>query len=173
MPLTERQILAAKAARELVDMLPPQDFGNPKNVMAGIVTVLADYHQSVIAAAPVAVAKRTNRLTLKAVTDVCDELQDAVSRKFERDRAATSHHLALMPPAKPDQDRKDEQVIDYETRIKPTLLAAVQSIEAAPVMRPHDGRHWDRIAADLAARKARNEAAATSTDPPKQESSAA
>lgn len=155
MPLTDRQILAAKAARDLVDMLPPQDFGNPKNVMAGIVTVLADYHQSVITAAPIAVAKRTNKLTLKIITDVCDELQDVVSRKFERDRASASHQLSLSTPKKPDETRRDEQVIDYQSRIRPMLLGAVKPVPFEPDRKPDrtDGRHAERVAAQLAARR--------------------
>lgn len=172
MKLTDRQILAAKAARDLFDLLPPQDVQNPKKVMAAVVETLSNYHQAVITTAPLAIAKRVNKLTLKAVADICDELQDVVSRKFERDRAAASHHHGLLPPPKPDQVRKDEQVVDYETRIKPLLVAGVKLIAPAPIPSIDDGRHWKRIAADLAARKARNDHARESTDPPKESSAA-
>lgn len=163
MKLTDRQILAANAARELFDLLPPQDLRQPKKMMTAVTESLSNYHQSVITAAPLAIAKRVKYLNLKDVTDICAELQDAVSRKFERDRARESH-LSLPAPTKPDQLRKDEQVVDYETRIKPLLTAGVQRIEAAPVVKPPDGRHWNRIAAEVAARKARNEARLNSPD---------
>lgn len=159
MKLTERQTLAANAARELFDLLPPQDLQHPKKFMVSVVETLSNYHQDVIADAALAIAKRVKQLNLKDVSDICDELQDVVSRKFERDRAANNHHLGLMPPAKPDQARKDEQVIDYETRIKPLITeGGFQRIDAVDAKPKHDGKHWDRIAADLAARKARNEA---------------
>lgn len=167
-PLSERQLQAANAARDLFDLLPPQDFPNPKLVMVAVVERLSHYHQAVIAEAPIAIAARVSRLTLKAVTDICNELQDAVSRKFERDRAAEQHRLAIAAPGKPDDARIAEQVIDYETRIKPLLTEGegLKKIEAARVERPHDGEHWRRIGADLEARKARNDQQQESTGPP-------
>lgn len=158
-PLTERQVQAAKAARDLFDLLGPQDFPNPKLVMAAVVERLSRYHQAVIAEAPIIIASRVKRLTLRDVADVCDELQDVVSRKFERDRAEMQHQLAIAAPAKPDDARRDEQVADYEHRIKPVLTETLNRIEPARVERPHDGRHWNRIGTDLEARKARNSAA--------------
>lgn len=167
MTLTDRQILAAKAARELFDLLPPQDVTNPRMFMAAVVETLSNYHQSVITSAPIAIAKRTNRLTLKVVTDVCDELQDPIARKFERDRAAASHWLGLISPAKPDQERRDKQVADYEERVKPQIVEALKPMPRATVTSSRDdGRHAARIAADLAARKARNQPQENATGPP-------
>jgi hypothetical protein len=158
MPLTDRQVLAAKAAKELVDLMGPQDVTNPKAFMVGIVAVFAKYHQAVITAAPVEIASRFNKLTLKNVTDVCDELQDPISRKFERDRAATQHdRLLLEAPGKPGQERRDEQFVDYDTRVKPLLESSVQKIERERPSPRSDGKHWDRVAADLEFRRQRNE----------------
>lgn len=104
--------------------------------------------------------------------DACDKAYEPIERELARARAKDSHRLGLAAPAKADEERRAEQIIDYETRIKPVLVSGIQRIEAAPVVKPPDGRHWNRIAADVAARKARNEARVT-TDPPKPESSAA
>lgn len=157
-PLTERQVLAAKAAKELIDLMGPQDVGDPKAFMVGIAAVFAKYHQAVIATAPIEIASRFNKLTLKNISDVCDELQDPISRKFERDRAATQHdNLLLEAPGKPGQDRRDEQFIDYETRIKPLMSGSMQKIERERPSPRNDGKHWDRVASDLEQRRLRNE----------------
>lgn len=166
MPLTERQVLGAKAAKELVDLMGPQDVTNPKAFMVGIAAVFSKYHQAVIAAAPVEIASRFNKLTLKNVTDVCDELQDPISRKFERDRAAAQHQaLLLEAPARPTQEERDAAIADYETRVKPVLTSAMQTIPSARVERAYDGRHFDRIKADLDARRAKNEQAQAPPSP--------
>lgn len=99
--------------------------------------------------------------------DVCDKAYEPIERELQRERAKDSHRLGLAAPAKPDEERRTEQLIDYETRIKPALLSGIQYIEAGPVVKPSDGRHWNRIAADVAARKARNEARGTTTGPPR------
>ena len=149
-PLTERQIQAANAARDLFDLLPPQDALKPELMMTAVVEILSRYHQDVIAQAPLAIAQRVNRLTLKAVTDVCDELLAPIIRKIERVKIE-----ALPPPAKPDQATRDAEVAAWE-RIKPMLNGALRPIGPARVEKPADGNHYRRIASDLEARRARN-----------------
>lgn len=128
----DRQRLATIAASDLVDLLPPQDMPHPEKFMAGLIKTLSGYHQDVIAAAPVEIAKRVDRLTLKAVSEVCNALQEPVSRQIERDRA-----LALPAPAKPDQERRDEQVADWDKRIKPLLGASLNRMSAEPEPTEH------------------------------------
>lgn len=96
---------------------------------------------------------------LHDIRDACDKAYEPIDRRHARDRAAQSHNLALAAPAKSDQARRDEQFIDYETRIKPLLTSGPKLIDPVPAERVHDGKHWNRIAADLEARKARNNTA--------------
>ncbi len=102
-----------------------------------------------------AIAQSTDRLTLKAVLTVCNQLQDEVSSAIERER-----HDALPAPEKPDQAVRDAQIDDYEKRIKPVLTTALLKMPIAEPGKDGDGRHAQRIAAELAARRARNESAA-------------
>ena len=131
MTRAERERLAMIAASDLVDLLPPQDMPHPEKFMAGLIATLSNYHQDVIAAAPVEVAQRADRLTLKVVVDVCNALQEPVSRRIERQRQA-----ALPAPDKPDQERRDAQVADYERRIKPVLATALQPMAAPAPAEP-------------------------------------
>lgn len=105
--------------------------------------------------------------SLHDLREACDLAYEPIGRAVARERAAASHRLGLAPPAKPDQARRDEQVADYETRIKPVLQAAFQRIDPARLpVGPGDGRHIQRIAADLERRRAVNEVMSGSTDPP-------
>lgn len=153
LPMPEIRVLAATAASDLVDLLPPQDFPDPKKVMAAIAAILANYHQRVIAAAPLAIAKRTDRLTLKIVTEVCDELQAPISRALRR-----ADVLALPSPCGPANEVRDAQVADYERRIRPLITAALQPVLPARVEPVPDGKHYGRIKADLDRRRAIREA---------------
>jgi len=143
---------AAKAASDLVDLMPPQDFPHPQKVMAAIVAIFARHHQHVIERAPVEIASQTERLTLKVVSDVCDRLQDDVSGQIARERP-----LELPAPEHRDQARREGQVSDYETRIRPMLAASMQSVPADdPRKTRDDGRHAQRVTADLEARRVRS-----------------
>lgn len=147
------------------------DVADPRVYLAGCAAILDDYPQAV--RDQLADPRSGTRVlkpfpSLHDIRAACDKAYEPIERRIERERATASHYLGLAAPAKPDQDRRDEQVADYEQRIKPVLISAFQRIPAAPVERRADGRHWNRIAADLAVRKARNEQAESkgSTDPP-------
>lgn len=159
--LNEVQILAAKAADRLFDLLPPMDVGDPKQFLTEVIATFAGYPQEVFDKAPRVIAQRSDRPTLKLITGVCDELYEPIARLIARDRANNDHQLLLAAPKKPDdQAQRDVQVMDYETRIKPLLASSIQTIEPERIPQRADGRHFERIKADLDARRARNEAKA-------------
>lgn len=147
-----REDLARNAASMLIDLLPPQDVPNPEIFMTGIVAELVKYHQHVIQAAPTAIAARVERLTIKAVRDACLDLQDPISRAIERERGLQ----ALPAPSKPDAVVRDAQVVGWE-RIKASMDRSMKPIPDAPVDSMQDGNHAARIAADLKARRSRNQ----------------
>lgn len=151
------------------------DVADARVYLAGCAAILDDYPQAVRDQLS---DPRSGTRLLKAfpslhdIRAACDVAYEPIERELLRQRAADSHRLALAAPAKPDQATRDAQIADYEQRIKPVLTAALRPIPAAPVERGDDGKHASRIAAELAARKARNDQAQSSTDPPPKESAA-
>jgi hypothetical protein len=110
---------------------------------------------------------------LHDIRAACERAYEPIERDMERARGAESHRLALVAPGKPSEARRDDQIADYERRIKPLLTASLDGnrIEPERIQSAPDGRHFARIAADLEQRKARNEqlaaaASAAATDPP-------
>lgn len=166
---------STKATEMLFGWCRMPDVAEPRIYLAGCAAILDDYPQAV--RDQLADPRSGTRLlkpfpSLHDIREACDKAYEPIERALLRERAAESHRLALAAPAKPDQATRDAQVADYETRIKPVLTAALKPIPAAPVERGDDGRHALRIAGELAARKARNEQAQSSTDPPPKESAA-
>ena len=151
----------------MFDLLPPLDVGDSKSFLAAAITMFAEYPIEVMDKGVFEIPQLSDRPTLKLMRQTLDKIYEPIGRELERKRAAESHQLGLAAPAKPDQDRRDQQVIDYKTRVMPVVTSALKTIPAARVDRGNDGRHFQRIAAELEARKARNNIA-ESTDPPNQ-----
>lgn len=164
-----------KATAVLFGWCRMPDVADPQIYLAGVAAILDEYPPQVGA---VLADPRTGTRLLKPfpslfdIRDACDKAYEPIERVIERERARESHFKGLAPPAKPEQSRRDEQFIDYEQRIKPMLTAAIQPILTARVEPRPDDRHYARIKADLDARRARNEQAQSSTDPPKESSAA-
>lgn len=135
------------------------DVADPRIYLAGAAAILDEYPPAVGSALA---DPRTGTRLLKAypslhdLREACDRAYEPIDRAIERERAAESHRLGLAAPTKPAQERRDEQVLDYETRIRPLLVNAIAHVPPAHVERKDDGKHYSRIAADLDRRKARN-----------------
>lgn len=107
------------------------------------------------------------------IREACDAAYEPIGRQVARDRAAASHQLALAAPGKPGQRRRDEQVIDYETRIQPLLEGTLNRALGGHVFvpTPSDGNHAARVTADLEQRRLRKREP-DSTGPPHESSTA-
>jgi hypothetical protein len=171
---------AAKATDRLLDFLPPLDVGNPETFIAGITAIFASYPLEVIALAvdPVkGIPSRTDRPTLKLITDVCDEIYDPIRRRQEYDERERAR--AAAPALLPRPPRTAEEQASIDAQVEGWRASAgipPEGLHRQPVKLPpsadapydadvpktrDDGRHGQRIAADLAARAARNQATAT------------
>lgn len=165
-----------KAAETLFGWCRMPDVADPRLFLAGAAAILDDYPQAV--RDQMADPRSGTRLlkpfpSLHDIRAACDLAYEPIERELLRRRAAESHRLGLMAPAKPDQATRDLQVIDYETRVKPLLTNVFKPVPKAPVEPRDDGKHAARIAHELALRKARNEQQdGASTDPPQQSSAA-
>lgn len=153
------------------------DVADPRVYLAGAAAIFDEYPSQV---GQQLADPRTGTKLLKPypslfdIREACDRAYEPLERDIERQHAADSHRLGLAAPAKPDDQRREDQVEDYEKRIKPVLVAAFQTIPAGRVERRPDGRHFERVKADLEARRARNEQRQReqSADPPKESSAA-
>jgi hypothetical protein len=173
--MTERLMEAAKATDRLLDFLPPLDVGNPETFIAGITAIFASYPLEVIALAvdPVkGIPSRTDRPTLKLITDVCDEIYDPIRRRQEYDERERAR--AAAPVLLPRPPRSAEQQAEIDAQVAAARAAIgipLDGLVRRPVYLPpssdaaygaavprtlDDGNHARRIAADLAARAARN-----------------
>lgn len=112
---------AARAAVRLFDLMGPQDVGDPAALQSAIAATFAGFPSAVFDQAPVVIAQRSDRLTLKLVTAVCDEIYAPIERQLERDRAAQSHRLGLPAPSTkrtPEQQaRVDAQVAAFRKQM--------------------------------------------------------
>jgi hypothetical protein len=178
-PLKGRMLDAATATDRLLDFLPPLDVGNPETFIAGITAIFASYPLEVIVLAvdPVkGIPSRTDRPTLKLITDVCEEFYDPIRRRLEyeeRERARLAAPALLpRPPRTPEQQAAiDAQVAEarakfnipdgYRKKAADLPPSADAPYEAAVPRTHDDGKHAQRIAADLAARAARNKTMTT------------
>jgi hypothetical protein len=145
------------------------DVADPRVYLVGAAAILDEYPQAVRDA--IADPRSGTRLlkpfpSLHDLRAACDVAYEPIERDLMRTRAR-SKNLTLPAPSKPDEATRDAQVEDYETRIKPMLRSALTKIAPDPNerQRPPDGRHYDRIKADLEARRARSELEST-TGPP-------
>jgi hypothetical protein len=163
-----------KATKLLFGWCRMPDVADPEIYLVAVTAILDEYPQEVRDAIS---DPRTGTRLLKPfpspfdIRDACDKAYEPIERQIQRDRAREGN-LSLPAPAKPSEARRDEQIADYEQRIKPVLVEALKPLPKVPqfYQRPNDGKHFERVAADLAARKRPQES--PSTDPPKQSSAA-
>lgn len=103
---------------------------------------------------------KTPRPTLADIKTACDVAYEPIERQIERERVAESHRRALAPPraarSVEDQARIDQQVAETRRALgMPPEGVAPKGVQPPPLYRG-DGKHAQRIAADLAARRQRN-----------------
>jgi hypothetical protein len=169
-PLKGRAMNAAKAVDRLFDLLPPQDVGDPKAFMASVAAIFSQYPDAVVEAAvggPRGVATRTDRPTLKFIREVCEEFYAPIQRQAERDANASQPKLLPRPPrTAEEQERIDKQVAAVRFRFGipegsarrcPIMPPSADLPIDSPVPPPADGRHYERIKAELEGRRARRD----------------
>lgn len=147
---------ATMAAAELSNLLPPQDVGDPEKVLTAWVKIFAEYPPEVMNEAIVPIARRSDRPSLRLISEVLEDIYAPHRRHVEREIAARQHHRSLPAPR---QERTPEQ----QARIDAQVAAARQVFGPPkpkgwfpPVKAPRDN-YAARVAADLEQRRIRRE----------------
>lgn len=127
-------------------LLPPQDVGDPEAFMTAAITLFSGYAPATMERAAFEIPQRVDRATLRIMRVVLDEIEEEAR---EREEAV----LRLPPPT--DQPRTPEEQARVDELVKLTR-------HALGIIRPafeprNDGRHAERIKADLEVRRARNQ----------------
>jgi hypothetical protein len=98
----------------LLSFYPPLDVVDPKTFIAGIVSILAQYPEELMATAvaPTGIPARIKALrSLAAIKEVCDELYEPIARRIERECIANQPLLLAKPK------RTDEQQAEIDRQI--------------------------------------------------------
>jgi hypothetical protein len=161
-PTSNSTVTAAKLATDrLLNLLPPLDVNDPMAFITAITAIFGSFPPAVVDKAVPTIATRSDRPTLKLIKSVCDELYEPILRGLEREeRRRERAARRLLPPPKrtPEQQARIDAMV-AETRAALGVANAPEKKEySAPVLKQGDGMHGERVAADLAARKARREA---------------
>lgn len=148
-------------------LLPPLDIVDGKAFLAAAATVFSEYAPEVMDKAVFAIARASDRPTLKTISQIIADINE---RALEREAVAT--RKLPPPPRKPrapeEQQRVDAMVAETRKALgipldglrndkfipKPSDSLRVD----APGPRPSDGNHARRVQAELDARKAKKEA---------------
>jgi hypothetical protein len=169
--LNEKQIMAAETADRLFGLIPPLDVGDPKRFIAATIAIFAEYPAEVMDQFPAAIAQRRDRPTLPLIRSVCEEVNAPYAREIERKRAWDSHMRSLPPPEeRPITPEERARRAAHAAEVRAALGIGVSEPKKHIAPEPRsDGKHAQRIADDLAARKARKEAeqASQRTEPTK------
>ena len=149
-------------AAKLFDLLPPLDVGDPKAFIAGTITILAQYPGDVMLAAidPAnGIPSRTDRPTLRLIKQVCEEYWEPLEREAERARAHEEHLKSAVPP-RPPRIPEEQAAIDKKIAAARAQLGIPAEGLRRRAAQPFQGERErsKHILADLAYRKARNEA---------------
>lgn len=146
--------MALTIVNKLRKRLPVMDVADPESWMASAVQLFASYPVSVMERAEFLIPLRTNYPTLKNMREVLDEAYEPVARAIAAERAR-SETLALPPPRGPrspeHQACVDAQVEDLRRRFGPPAPRRGWY----PPMYRGDGRYAERVAAELASRRAK------------------
>jgi hypothetical protein len=165
------QVRRAKLATQaLFKLLPPQTFGDARAFLAATTAIFSTYPLGVMRAAIVEIAVRTERPSLKVIKEVCEEIYEPIRHQEWRAQVALDIKRSLAPPRHP---RTPEQQAAIDAQVEaarrqlgiqaggmgPKAVLMPPSADApysSRIPRPDDGKHAQRIAADCAARAARN-----------------
>lgn len=167
--------MAKAATKKMLDLLPPLDVSDPKAFITAIVAIFAEYPEGVMAAAidPVrGIPSRTDRPTLKLIKAVCEEIYQPMLEEQRRRDGVDLARLAIGPPRRErtqeEQARVDKLVAETRQQLgipeggigdkfrpRPSDDMRINARELQP---RDDGRHGQRVAADLAARAERRQA---------------
>lgn len=135
--------------------------------MAAVTAIFAEYPLEVADQAVFVIPRRTDRPTLRFISDVCDELYEPIERQLRRDRTAVDRRLALpRPPRTPAaQERIEAMIREARERLGippeglPPRVVMFKPSADMPIKAPlpydrNDGQHWRRVADDLERRHA-------------------
>ncbi len=134
---------------------------SPEEFIAATAAIFAAYPPEVVEKAIAEIPTRTDRPTLRTMRRTCDELNAPHVRAAYRARAqASARRLALLEPPRLPRTAEEQAAVDVQVEAVRLALGItaheVLPRDPQPQLRRWDGRHFARIAADLAARAARN-----------------
>jgi hypothetical protein len=133
--------------------------GDPEAFITAAAGIFAKYPDQVVTAAvsgPDGIPTRTSRVTLEIIKKVCEELNEPFVRAAEHEAVRNQPLLLPRPPrTAEEQARIDAQVASAREK----LGIPVGGFTPRPYVEKladGDGKHSERIAADIADRRARN-----------------
>jgi hypothetical protein len=158
-PNEQPRMTAAKEATErLFRLLPTSEIG--EEFMATTVQTFMEYPPDIMMQAAMTIPRKNSYPTLKYIADTCDQIYEPIRRNEEREQLARERKLQLPPPrpARTAEQlaRAAEQAAEIRKLHGIPEGGMVKRQQAPPSS--YDGKHISRIAADLAARKAGNDA---------------
>jgi len=142
-----RKAAAAKAVDRLFGVCSLPDVADHGAFLSLAIAIFASYPIEVVNEVAAELPTRFKRPMLDDIRRACEAAYEPIENRRLRDLALRS----LPPPASNRRLSKEE----VGAVLKKHGLS-LKRIDPAPVER-NDGRHWDRVEADLAARKVRRE----------------
>ena len=160
-------IWAEKAVLRLFRLLPPQDVGSPEHFQTAVVQIFSHYPPRVLRDAVDAyrgIPGRTSRPTLDFIKKVCDELYEPILREQERTAAQlAAERTRLLAPPRRERTPEEQAAINAQVERARKMLG-IPACGLPPKSTPAqidwgDGRHAERVRADLEERRRRKDPA--------------
>jgi hypothetical protein len=107
-----------KFAERLFNLLPPQDLTDPEFFQTEVIRVFLDFPDEVVERAVHEIPRRSDRITLKLVTEVCKEFYAPIERQLERERYKALPEPAPRPRTPDEQARVKEQIAAFRRRFR-------------------------------------------------------
>ena len=140
----------------LFSLVPAPDVGDPRAFATGVVAIFALYPPPVMREAvdpATGIPSRTDRLTLKLIKAACEEIYAPIRRHEEEAACAQQRRLMLPPPV----DRSKRPTMEELEQKLGRKIAVDHGPGKPPPLPEGDGKHALRVAAEIAARRARAE----------------
>jgi hypothetical protein len=134
-------------------MVSLPDVADPRAFMIAATAIFAHYPAETWEGVLAEVKPRPELADIKAA---CERAYEPIERRTDRDRA----RLALPAPERLPRTSEQQAAIDAQVeaaRLQLGMPDALPRRPDQPASDRHDGKHYQRIAADLEARRARKE----------------
>lgn len=165
MPQNAEPELAVARARLLVGCYRREDFADVDIASRAFVSVLARYPEDVVIKVTEPATGIPSKLkwppSIAEVVDACNEAMAPLLREFDRKMVEYRHHKMLPPPTPGPK----MTLAEMEAKLGRPLSKWAKPIPSEGLPPYADGKHAERAAADLEARRRRRESEGTPEPP--------